>query len=1488
MTTTYSVTGPDGHSYSITGPKGATDDEVIAEIIRQNPSLEGGAPQPAPETRAPAPVAPQAPVAGPSGVQPPPPADLQPETETVVMQGADPRKPFQFGADAQSQLNVAAADPGMSWEDYTDLAKRLTEEGGGVFGGAGTRQQLDEYRQALQQGGQPGAVSVTNYLDTLDAPGATTTEGDGLFDQLQRGYQDAVQYGTPGFLARTYHDWAGTGMEELQQRFPDASPAQLEAIQEAIINQTQRGVREANTAATADDSMAPWLAGQVLGSAGIEDFVPGGDFLGQGLRGMAKRTGVAAGTNTGADAGYQAVDISEGVQDELNAEQLMLSPVVGAALHGGVEGVSAAGRGIRRAVTRPAEYAIESAPIEFPEGNKNTKAYRQSLNATVIGVDNHARNLTSSWTNAPTIETHTNFKKLDGVDDDALGYMGDDGVVRLNVENILDEAKARKTTPEAITNAVVFHESLGHYGLQQKFRDDLEGTLYDFYENSNQSFRSLVDKWMVKHPDAYKGHANRELRAAEEVLAEMSERGQLPVTIINRLKNVIKELMRSMWIDMKFSKREIETILGQAHRGVTGGKRSNVSGQGTRYMNAVPGREMTEKFMEDYGMDRMQAVNRARAEIFKNSSRSGLGRRDTSELDAYIERRVAERRQRREETEFNRRSDDLGTDQEFINPKTGEERVARVYNDAEARELMRRRTGQGNRYSKKKFANRSQFEDTDFDQKIDPDEPVTAYDLDGRLVGRYRNLNQARSLKPDHVYRSESGAFEMGPTGLNEDVARTFLYELGIPTDDLSGYQTMREAIDNRIDDRYIEWFQARPDEDGMYPVKPSLKKYGPKYMKKRSQEGDDLFESQNALDTVRALTEDYPVTTLSMDDLKLEAESRGLSATKLLNNKALDLGELPRRFMMYDIAAQQLNEKVTKLYHKIQSGQGTYNDRVNHAKALQQFRELVHRIFDEQGEAGRLLRSIQELDYTRKKIEGLQSTLEDFTDQGLKELLNDPEAYARFAKGIQDQMVDPKTGKLKENFYSVLNIPRAIMSSFDLSAPFRQALPFVGRKEFWKNIPTMFKHMFSEGAYDSAMIDITSRPNYRAMLEANLPLSGKQGKLSQREEAFQMKWADKVPGMAASERAYNGFLNKLRADVFDSIYNSAVDAGVDVTDKKFLKSLGSFVGAGTGRGKLGGVLQSAAPLLNALFFSPRLIQSRFQLLRPDYYVRLHPAVRKEAIKTMMSAASIVASVLGLSALAGADVETDPRSSDFGKIKVGNTRYDVGGGFNQFITLAFRIAPLFWGSRGKEKTATGELRSYGNNVGQKTELDAVGKFATNKASPITSFVLDFLRQQDAVGEEFNMTSAVASRVLPMYAQDIYEVAQEHGAAEGALRAAPGLFGVGVQNYTPNALDPEKEVDAPDSFEMQELNDGENEFVSVSDGVVTLKGEAKEEWHRRVNFYVSEWMRDELAKPEWKTMSLKEKADVIEDVRRDARRQTKTDMLPLLGVTSDEE
>lgn len=377
---------------------------------------------------------------------------------------------------------------------------------------------------------------------------------------------------------------------------------------------------------------------------------------------------------------------------------------------------------------------------------------------------------------------------------------------------------------------------------------------------------------------------------------------------------------------------------------------------------------------------------------------------------------------------------------------------------------------------------------------------------------------------------------------------------------------------------------------------------------------------------------------------------------------------------------------------------------------------------------------------------------------------------------------------KLFQGTSNIVNVPRALMASTDFSAGLRQGgflLPSYP-KQWASAFVDQFKSAVSQKHFDNLISEIQSRPTYPSMREGNLALTGPSSKLTAHEEQFLSNLAEKLPIIGpivkASDRAYSGFLNKFRADVFDSIFKSGADLGKG-EDQAFAKSVASFVNNATGRGELsnipfiGKALEQSAPLLNGAFFSPRLMASRLNLMNPKYYVNLDPTVRKQAVKSLVSFAATGMTILGLAKLAGADVGADPRSADFGKIKVGNTRYDIWGGFQQYARLS---AQLITGQ--SVNSTTGKVYQLGQGYKPTTRLDILNRFAETKSAPVLSFAISLLRGQDQLGQPIDLKSEVAKRFIPLVIQDANEVLKGQGLLKGAIMETPGVFGVGSQTY----------------------------------------------------------------------------------------------------------
>lgn len=387
------------------------------------------------------------------------------------------------------------------------------------------------------------------------------------------------------------------------------------------------------------------------------------------------------------------------------------------------------------------------------------------------------------------------------------------------------------------------------------------------------------------------------------------------------------------------------------------------------------------------------------------------------------------------------------------------------------------------------------------------------------------------------------------------------------------------------------------------------------------------------------------------------------------------------------------------------------------------------------------------------------------------------------FIKTVSD--MKPLLQKAGTVIGELTNIPRSIMASFDLSAPFRQGLFTIGRKQFWTSFDDMFKAFGSEKAWRGIQEEIAQRPTFGLMKEAKLALTDVKSVLTQREETFMSSWAEKIPlagkVVRASSRAYVGFLNKLRADVFDNLVENATKLGKNPAGNMDLtKQIANYVNSATGRGSVGG-LEKAMVTFNGILFSPRLAVSRLDLLtktlRPSFYTTLDPFIRKEYLKDLLRLGAISTTILGLAKLGGADVGTERNSSDYGKIIKGNTRIDTWGGFQQYIRMASQLQSGKYVS-----STTGKETTLGEGYKPLTRWDIFWRQIESKEAPIISFATDLLKGQDYTGQDINIVQRTAQMFIPMVIGDMYDIAKED--PKLLPISALGIFGVGLQTYQP--------------------------------------------------------------------------------------------------------
>ena len=370
---------------------------------------------------------------------------------------------------------------------------------------------------------------------------------------------------------------------------------------------------------------------------------------------------------------------------------------------------------------------------------------------------------------------------------------------------------------------------------------------------------------------------------------------------------------------------------------------------------------------------------------------------------------------------------------------------------------------------------------------------------------------------------------------------------------------------------------------------------------------------------------------------------------------------------------------------------------------------------------------------------------------------------------------------KFAANVIDATNIPRTLMSSFDLSAPLRQgAILFSSYPKIVAGehgaFREMFKYFESEKGIRELQRQIEDSPNAPLYIKTKLFLANERkniGRLEGREESYMSTSPERLKiigaGIRASNRAYAGFLDKARMDVFDYHVEQFKKAGITFENNpKAYKDLAKLVNIMSGRGTLGG-FEKSATALTSFIYSPRLIASRLQFLDPRNLYKLDPAVRKIWIKDSIKFYGVGMSILTMAKLAGADVDLHPNSSDFLKIRIGNTRLDIWGGFQQYATLIAKISMGTQNVEGRNKKIN--------------RLDTGLRFALQKASPSAGFVRDFLKGKNMVGEPFDLTNEAVNLLTPLFFQDMYDAISEDGMI-GAIKGMPGAFGVGVQTYKP--------------------------------------------------------------------------------------------------------
>lgn len=409
-----------------------------------------------------------------------------------------------------------------------------------------------------------------------------------------------------------------------------------------------------------------------------------------------------------------------------------------------------------------------------------------------------------------------------------------------------------------------------------------------------------------------------------------------------------------------------------------------------------------------------------------------------------------------------------------------------------------------------------------------------------------------------------------------------------------------------------------------------------------------------------------------------------------------------------------------------------------------------------------------------------------------LENYVNDLKLQSKKLKFVKNPVL-----KTKDTIGATPGVLKSIVASLDDSFFGRQGIKtlldlrtsHIWVKNFAKSFVDIAKELGGKDAMNATKADLYSRPNalngkYRA---------GKYGLDVLSEEAYPSALPEKIPLLGrlfkASESAYNGGALRMRGDLADRYIKIAEKQGINTLDKTEAEGLGTLIGGITGRGNLG-LTEKQAQGANALLFSIKFLKANFDTLTG--HLLDSKATKFTKVEAAKNLASMVTSVAGILTVAHQldpkSVDLDPRSPNFGKVKLSGHWTDITGGMGAMTTLAARLVPTQhngkWGLYSKSKTGVYTNETNGG-FGAQTALDTANNFWEGKLSPAAGIVRDLWTGKDYSGHKPTAANELGNVGVPISIQTFNQLKDSNNADKLGSMIADGLgFSVSTNPVAP--------------------------------------------------------------------------------------------------------
>lgn len=424
--------------------------------------------------------------------------------------------------------------------------------------------------------------------------------------------------------------------------------------------------------------------------------------------------------------------------------------------------------------------------------------------------------------------------------------------------------------------------------------------------------------------------------------------------------------------------------------------------------------------------------------------------------------------------------------------------------------------------------------------------------------------------------------------------------------------------------------------------------------------------------------------------------------------------------------------------------------------------------------------------------------------------------------------------------------------ASWDNSFIGRQgAITLIKNPKIWwnmarKSFTDFYKTLKGQEPLDVLMADIYGRRNSVEGLYEKAKLFPKT------EEQFPTSIPEKIPYLGrmfkASEVAFKGSAIRARADLFDMMIEMYKKTGKELDDK-IVKDLGVLVNAITARGKVGQI--GSSKVVQMLLWAPKMLKADWDVLTGHTFgagLETNFA-RKQAAKTIFGLVVATAGVVAIAEAMGADVEKDPRGSEFLKIRIENTTFNSPflRGIPQIVTLMARL--LTRESKDSRTTIISKLNS--GDYGSKTLFDIGLDFLANKTTPFVRAGINVTKGRDISGKPPTIQSTLFG-FTPISLQNIFGLKDE-ASAQAVVGAFTDIFGIGSNTYSRDEDWSTKTTEEMEKFKEQV---GEEKFK-----------EANEEYNKLYN----EWLLKRTADKEYLEKTDEEKQEIIKKKKADFKK-----------------